>query len=233
MESRQLGSRIPVGAVRGESNPDASFTRPSGGPCLGHSAHKGYVSMMLARRVGPSGSVVAFEPSDTNLWFLRKHVDWNALDHVRVLAVAVSDREGQEQFGGRGSSITFRLGQGSERVRSSTLQSLKTEEALQAPDVIKIDVEGSEGAVLRGAGDLLSERMLLFISIHDRSCYDECHSALSERGFRLFPSSALAERIAHPERDWGADHELLAVGPQNPIRADSIERLPLFATPSP
>ncbi len=185
--------------------------------------------MALARRVGREGSVVTFEPSGTNLWFLRRHTLWNALTNVHVLGVAVSDREGHEQFGGRGSSITFRLGQGGERVRVATLRSLQTEEALQAPDLIKIDVEGSEGAVLRGAGDLLTEEMLLFISIHGRSCYDDCHGVLSARGYRLYASTALAERLADPTLHWGADHELLAVGPKNPISADLVEALALFA----
>ena len=126
-------------------------------------AHKGYVAMALARRVGPSGSVVAFEPSATNLWFLRRHIDWNALDNVRVLPVAVSDRDGHARFGGRGSSITLRLGRGIERVRVGTLQTLKGDEDLKTPDLMKIDVEGEEGSVLRGAGDLLSEEMLLFL----------------------------------------------------------------------
>ena len=191
-------------------------------------AHKGYLSMALARRVGRSGSVVAFEPSRVNLWFLRKHVDWNALANVRILPVAVSDREGEEQFGGRGSSVTFRLGQGSERVRVATLRSLQAEEALPPPDVIKIDVEGTEGAVLRGAGDLRTEEMLLLLSIHDRSCYEECRALLVERGYRLYPSVALAERLARPDLDWGADHELLAVGSKNPVDRDLIEELGLF-----
>lgn len=194
-------------------------------------AHKGYLAMAMARRVGPSGSVVAFEPSGTNLWFLRRHIDWNALTNVRILPVAVSDRDGHDQFGGRHSSLTFRLGQGSDRVRVATLQSLKVEERLSPPDIMKIDVEGSEAAVLRGAGDLLSEETLLYISIHGRSCYDECHAVLSERGYRLYESTALAERLANPSLRWGGDHELLAVGPRHPATEESIKGLPCFAAP--
>ncbi len=194
-------------------------------------AHKGYVAMALARRVGPSGSVTAFEPSAANLWFLRRHIAWNAVSNVSVLPVAVTDREGRESFGGEGSSITFRLGEGRESVRTATLRTLWAEEGLRVPDVIKIDVEGNEGAVLRGAGDLLTDEMLLFISIHSRTCYDECQAVLSEREFRLYPSTALSERLSDPERHWGADHELLAVGRRNSMSADTVERLPLFGNP--
>ena len=119
-------------------------------------AHKGYVAMALARRVGPTGSVVAFEPSGTNLWFLRTHIDWNELTNVRILPVAVSDRDGHDQCGGQGSSITF---------------------------------------------------------------------------YRLYESTALAEHLANPSLHWGADHELLAVGPKHPATEEVIESLPCFAAP--
>ena len=96
-------------------------------------AHKGYVSMALSRSVGEEGSVTAFEPSQENLWFLRKHIEWNALTNVRVFPVAVSDVDGSARFGGRGSSIAFRLGQGSEDVRVATQRSLANEEGLPPP----------------------------------------------------------------------------------------------------
>ena len=194
-------------------------------------AHKGYVSTALARRVGPSGSVTAFEPSAANLWFLRRHVEWNELTNVRIFPVALTDREGREKFGGDGSSMTFRLGQGSESVRTATLGTLQVEDDLQVPDLIKIDVEGTEGAVLRGAGDLLTDEMVLLIAIHGGDCYDECHAVLTERGYRLYPSIALAECLADPARHWGADHDLLAVGRNHPLPADVVAGLPLFGTP--
>ncbi len=187
-------------------------------------AHKGYVAMALARQVGAAGSVVAFEPSVANLWFLRRHLEWNGFDNVRVLPVAVSDRDGYDRFGGRGSSMTLRLGQGSERVRVAALETLKAEDELPQPDLIKIDVEGSEAAVPRGAGDVLAKDTLLSISVHGRSCYDECASLLSGQGYRLYPSPALARCRADPSLDWGADHELLAVGPEHPATEQAIRR---------
>ena len=187
-------------------------------------AHKGYVAMAMARRVGWAGSVVAFEPSDANLWFLRRHLEWNGLADVRVLPVAVSDRDGHDRFGGRGSSMTFRLGGGNDTVRVATLETLKAEERLAQPDLIKIDVEGNEGAVLRGAGGVLTSCALLFISVHGRSCYAECASLLSGRGYRLFESKALARRLADPSLDWGGDHDLVAVGPEHPDPEQVVRR---------
>lgn len=192
-------------------------------------AHKGFVSMALSRFVGEEGRVTAFEPSQQNLWYLRKHIEWNALTNVRIFPVAVSDSDGSAQFGGRGSSLTFRLGQGSERVRVATLRSLTKEEGLFPPDVLKIDVEGNEAAVLRGAGDLLTDEMLLFIAVHSRSAYDECREFLSARRYRLHESAELAKRLADPASDWGGDPELIAVGDGREASEGVVRSLPLFA----
>ena len=192
-------------------------------------AHKGYVSMALSRIVGMEGSVTAFEPSRENLWFLRKHIEWNALANVQTIPVAVSDFDGSAQFGGRGSSVTFRLGRGSEQVRVATLKSLTEEEGLLPPDVLKIDVEGSEGAVLRGAGDLLTDDLLMFISIHGHAAYEECRDLLLAHRYRLFESVEMAKRIADPTSHWGADHDLIAVGGGRGVSAEVIRSLPLFA----
>ena len=185
-------------------------------------AHKGYVTMALASRVGAAGSVVAFEPSAMNLWFLRRHLEWNGFENVRVVPVAVGDQDGHERFGGAGSSVAYRLGRGSERVRVATLAALKAREGLPQPDLIKIDVEGSEGAVLRGAGDVLRNDTAVFVSVHGRTCYDECASLLSGKGYRLHESRALARRLADPSLEWGPDHELLAVGSEHSATEDAV-----------
>ena len=185
-------------------------------------AHKGYVAMALAGRVGAAGSVVAFEPSAMNLWFFRRHLEWHGFENVRIVPVAVADREGHERFGGPGSSVTYRLGRGSERVRVATLEALKAQEGLPQPDLIKIDVEGGEGAVLRGAGNVLRSDTAVFVYVHGRTCYDECASLLAGRGYRIRASTALASRLADPSLEWGADHELLALGPEHPATEDVI-----------
>lgn len=173
-------------------------------------AHKGYVTMAAARVVGPGGGVTAFEPSSINLWFLRRHIAWNRLGNVTVVPVAVSDREGHALFGGTGSSIAFKVGTGDETVELRTIASLIEHDGLPMPAVIKIDVEGSEAAVLRGAGEHLAGVRRVFISIHGRSLYDECRAILLDRGFRVTESPALAECLADPAGRWREDPELIA-----------------------
>jgi len=192
-------------------------------------AHKGYVSMALSRTVGDEGGVTSFEPSQENLWFLRKHIEWNGLSNVRIFPTAVGELDGSERFGGSGSSLTFRLGQGLEHVRVATLDGLTKEEGLSPPNVLKIDVEGSEGAVLRGTGDLLTDEMLLFISVHSHSACDECRDFLSARGFRLHESVEMAKRLSDPASHWGSDHDLIAVGDGRGVSEAAARSLPLLA----
>jgi tRNA G46 methylase TrmB len=58
-------------------------------------ANMGYVSLSLAKRVGPSGNVIAFEPVPRNVELLRMNIENNQLLNVRVFDVAASDRLGE------------------------------------------------------------------------------------------------------------------------------------------
>ena len=83
--------------------------------------------------------------------------------------------------------------------------------------------------MLRGAGDLLTDKMLLFISVHSHSAYNECRDFLSARRYRLHESVEMAKRLADPTSHWGADHELIAVGDRRGVSEEVVRSLPLFA----
>ncbi|MBD0320995.1 MAG: FkbM family methyltransferase [Gemmatimonadetes bacterium] len=192
-------------------------------------AHKGYLSLAAARIVGARGSVVAFEPSSENRALLERHLEWNSARNVRVVPVAVSGSDGEARFGGKGSTITFRIGVGDETVATRTVRTLIERDALPAPTVLKIDAEGAEVDILRGAGDHLRAIGLVFISVHGRELYHECDSILTAAGFRVFPSSAAAARLRDSQAPWGGDKELLAVSSGRGLAASAVQALPLFA----
>jgi FkbM family methyltransferase len=194
-------------------------------------AHKGFISLAAASLVGESGTVVAIEPSSVNRRFLERHLRWNRVHNARVIAVAVSDHEGQASFGGRGSSVAFKLGTGSERVQVRTLESLAHDLRLTGPSVLKIDVEGEEAAVLRGAGPLLGGDQAVLVSTHGRDLYEECRALLEARAFRIFDSWEIAERRPNPRRAWSSDHDVLAIGPDRAIEEPVIRSLRLIAGP--
>ena len=54
-------------------------------------ANHGYASLVAAATITPtSGEVHAFEPSEYNRWYLRRHLRWNDADHVQIQPFAIA-----------------------------------------------------------------------------------------------------------------------------------------------
>jgi len=153
------------------------------------------------------------------------------VDNARVVPAALSDHEGEATFGGSGSSVAFKVGTGPERIVVRTLASLVLELGLTGPSVLKIDVEGEEAAVLRGAGSFLGGDQAVLVSTHGRELYEECRALLEARRFRIFDSSEIAERRPDPRRAWSSDHDVLGIGPRRSIDEATIRSLPLIRGP--
>jgi FkbM family methyltransferase len=117
----------------------------------------GLYSIALAFRVGPEGRVTAFEPDAHNFMALEAHCRLNRIDSVELMNVAVGDEDGPVRFdSGRGSESRVSCTAGtSGTVRCVRLDSVFEHRRL---DILKIDVEGYEEAVLRGAVRLLGDR---------------------------------------------------------------------------
>lgn len=100
-------------------------------------AHAGYYTIALARRVGPSGRVVAFEADAKNVENLRRHIAINKIVNVTVIAAAVSDRSGVVRF--RRDAHGY---QGSIAAEGETVRSVRLDEFGRA-DLVKMDIEGA------------------------------------------------------------------------------------------
>ena len=194
-------------------------------------AHKGYITLAASRMVGPSGLVIAIEPASANLRFLERHLVWNGIGNVRVVPAAASDRNGVGFVGGPGSSVAFRLGEGPEEVPVRTIELMAVELDLGRPTVLKIDVEGEEAAVLRGAKRLLGSDQALLVSTHTRELYEECRATLIPLGFWIHDSWEIAKHrtLGTP---WTSDHDFLAIGRDRPVDEAKIRALALLNPPS-
>jgi FkbM family methyltransferase len=139
----------------------------------------GLYSLVAARAVGPSGRVVAFEPSATALERLRDHLTLNKVDdRVEAVQAVVSDESGsvaffeQDGYGTLAREITatgekYLRGTLSEGVVPATTLDEFCRERDVWPDVLKIDVDGAEGKVLRGATALLArQRGAIVLEMH-------------------------------------------------------------------
>jgi FkbM family methyltransferase len=140
-------------------------------------ANVGFYTLLLARGVGPTGRVIAFEPNTANVALLRKHLRLNRIDNVEIVEAAVSDKEGTAFFSGEGA--TGKLSQTGTPIRTVRLDNYKR------PDLIKMDIEGGETAALRGSVKILAERHAVwFIALHDLA-YTEIPKLLASQNYTL------------------------------------------------
>ena len=130
-------------------------------------AAAGYYTLLGAKRVGKRGRVLAFEADRKNAAYLREHAAVNRLNNVSIFETAVGDQAGTARFApGRGTGTGRLARHGARRVSLCRLDDVYTREGV-APTHIKIDVEGAELAVLRGATQILKQlRPILFLSTH-------------------------------------------------------------------
>jgi FkbM family methyltransferase len=149
-------------------------------------AHVGYYTLLSARLVGSRGKVVAFEPNPRNCAFLRQHVAANGLENVTVEQSAVADRNGRMRFDfGTGTGTGRLTPEGEIDVSSVRLDDYCAARGI-VPGAIKIDVEGAELDVLRGAEATIVDRPpVLFLSTHGTSIHVACMDWLRERGYGL------------------------------------------------
>ncbi len=197
-----------------------SMLRP--GDCVWDiGAHKGYVTLAAAPRVGADGHVFAFEPAPPNLEYLRRHIAWNRLGNTTVMGYAVSSGDGTARFGGGGSSITYRLGQGEYDVTVRSIRSLLSD-GVRPPTVMKIDVEGNEAEVLRGGITDLPRDAILFIAVHSHQQMTECTTILEAAGWRIVRSRAVAAIMKGTPVRWEADPDILAIGPDRTVDSGAL-----------
>ena len=180
-------------------------------------AHVGFHALPAARL---GAQVVAFEPDPENAGRLRANVDRNTLgDKVRVVEAAV--------WSNTGTSVAFRRGlprsQGgvcsndhqpvlaSGEIIEVTTLALDdfVARAGPVPNVIKIDVEGGESEVLRGAAAILKAyRPALIIEVHTHSQYEVVRELLSFYSYipdwdvptENFPRQCFAAARSDPDR---------------------------------
>ncbi len=120
-------------------------------------ANVGVFALLSAVAVGPSGRVLAFEPEPSNADRLRRNVARNGAANVTVIQEAIGNAPGEAvlyvQPGQSGTHSMLRP-DGAEGL-TVPITTLDAVAAGMQPDAIKIDVEGLEGAVLRGGHDVL------------------------------------------------------------------------------
>lgn len=174
-------------------------------------ANLGAYTLLFAQWAGPSGKVVAFEPAPASIAGLRRLVALNDLrDRVEIVEAAVSGAVGTARFASAGLSGANALvdaahsGGGVITVPTTSLDAFCEARHLR-PDVIKIDVEGAELDVLRGARRTLSlATVQAFLELHPASWRSRGISAASIRA-ELDSLQLLAEPLDPSIDVWNTE----------------------------
>lgn len=154
-------------------------------------ANVGYLTRMIARRVGPSGVVHAFEPAPAALRLLEANT--RDLEHATCHGIALSNTHGTATFSVRAKGDTSSIGAAAD-ARDRIVVRVETIDRLfqDAPriDFVKIDVEGYEWEVIDGAKSVLQRCKPLVY-------FEYLEAAAAERGFSLASFAELLEPLGY------------------------------------
>jgi FkbM family methyltransferase len=212
-------------------------------------AQEGFITLHLATAVGPLGRVVAFGPDPRAMESLRSNVQRNGFAQVKLFTCALGDCDAACEF-----ALSHQLGWSSRfpndlakptiastiSVKTRRLDDILAEAGMVAGthriSFIKIDTEGSELLVLRGARETLTRfRPTIHIEVNKASLAaggfstDSMESLLRSLKYELFAlrwrrTGALLQRrlylspVASLTSDIGACEDVLAVNSLNHSR---------------
>lgn len=157
-------------------------------------ANVGYYTILASKKVGPNGKVFSFEPVVRNLSYLYRHIISNRLKNVFVLPLACADETTLRIFSfGRTIAEGHLIEDNSLNsssfhyytyVHTTTINEFCTYSNV-IPDIIKIDVEGAELLVLKGAKQILQKaKPKIFLSIHSEQLEKDCIEYLTNLGYQ-------------------------------------------------
>ncbi len=190
---------------------------PKGGVFLDVGANIGLYGVPAGAVVGPRGAVVCFEANPSTYRYLLKNLSRNHRANVIAENVAVGAEPGEIRIATQASNIgEVHVAAGTETgeiVPMVSLDDYCAEHGIARVDYIKIDVEGYEASVLRGAVRVLRDNLDILVQTE----YEPRHLArygdpgdmariLSGQGFRPFAlswSNGAASPIGSLDRHQG------------------------------
>jgi len=207
-------------------------------------ANVGYFTLVAAMALKNRGRIIAFEPGKNAYARLTENLALNPYRNVQTFAVAVSDREGEAvlhlagDIADSSASLYPAAGAqtraGQEVCRTVALDHFLRSEGLGPPNLIKLDAEGAELAVLHGAQGLLADSPPLWLMEMEEKTLAAAGTSKAAVAHFL---SGYGYRAAHLSKGrWYAAADLASVKGRNifwfnpglPVHRQQAARLPVL-----
>ena len=178
-------------------------------------ANEGYITLPLAMMVENAGHIYSIEPHPANISILNENIQLNNLSNITVIPEAASDTNGIMKFSGDkawGTLVHDQIKGGLINVRVDLLDNMIPDNLKASIKLIKIDAEGNEIRIIRGAKNLISSArpvivfevnlsLLAYLDISIKETFDFFSSNnyrlfIEKRG-KLIPFEWLDERICN------------------------------------
>jgi len=156
-------------------------------------SHIGLLSLVAARMIGAKGEVQAFEAAPENIAAIEQHVQRNRFPQIRVNPVAVWSSTGRVSFHrpflGSLRGVVVPAGDSTPNALDCDVEATTLDYFVNShrpPHVIKVDVEGAEPEVLRGADKVFNRyRPILICEVHNQEARTIVQEWLSTRGYAV------------------------------------------------
>jgi FkbM family methyltransferase len=125
-------------------------------------AYPGDYAVYAAKKVGPKGKVIAFEPDPNNREILIRNIKAEGLKNVLIIPKAVGARDGAKIQMVSDGLHSFNLNQSisydpDDYIEVCTIDAELKRQGINKIDVIKMDIEGEEVNALRGCRETLKK----------------------------------------------------------------------------
>jgi FkbM family methyltransferase len=157
-------------------------------------AHVGKYTVLVARQLQDRGAVVSIEAHPGNFNALKRNIELNGLTNVIAVNLACWSKNGHLRLFRDSSStatssysVTKKFQGDHITIDAKTLDDILKELKIDIVNFMKIDIEGAEPEVLRGAEELLSQGKILKIIFEGdrKEIADECITLLEQRGYTV------------------------------------------------
>jgi FkbM family methyltransferase len=153
-------------------------------------ANLGVYSVPMARLVGQTGHVFAYEPGSEARRLLERNRELNSVINLDISPLALSDRErdGRLVFGGSSELNALGDSGAGEMVHITSLDREDATHSWPSPDFVKIDAEGEEDRILAGGRNFFARHspLIMFEIRAGDKVNEHLRAFFPTIGYRLF-----------------------------------------------